>query len=108
MVQLSVTRCSGITILWVSLESSATITFCVASQRVCCCCCCWFRYRLSPETFGYTLVSMRYKDYETLIKEATYDYTHKVVVCSPRCAILQQSVPETCNKKETMKVYLCC
>jgi hypothetical protein len=22
----------------------------------CCCCCCLFRYRLSPETFGYTLV----------------------------------------------------
>jgi hypothetical protein len=21
-----------------------------------CCCCCWFRYRLSPDTFGYTLV----------------------------------------------------
>jgi hypothetical protein len=33
------------------------ITLCVASQRVCCCC--LFRYRLSPETFGYTLVYHR-------------------------------------------------
>jgi hypothetical protein len=44
----------------------ATITLCVASQQVfivvvvvCCCrrrrcCCCLFRYRLSPEIFGYT------------------------------------------------------
>jgi hypothetical protein len=38
----------------------AAITLCVTSQRVfnccCCCCCCLFRYRLSAETFGYTLV----------------------------------------------------
>jgi hypothetical protein len=34
MVQFSATRCSFIAILLVSLVSSATITFCVASQRV--------------------------------------------------------------------------
>jgi hypothetical protein len=34
MVQLSATRCSCIAILCVSLVSFATITFCVASQRV--------------------------------------------------------------------------
>jgi hypothetical protein len=34
MVQLSATRCSWITILWVSLGSFASITFCVVSQRV--------------------------------------------------------------------------
>jgi hypothetical protein len=34
MVQLSVTRCSCIAILWVSLVSFATTTLCVASQRV--------------------------------------------------------------------------
>jgi hypothetical protein len=34
MVQLSATRCSCITILWVSLVSFATITLCVASQWV--------------------------------------------------------------------------
>jgi hypothetical protein len=34
MVQLSVTRCSGIAILSVSLVSFAAITLCVASQRV--------------------------------------------------------------------------
>jgi hypothetical protein len=34
MVQLSATRFSCITILWVSLMSFATVTFCVASQRV--------------------------------------------------------------------------
>jgi hypothetical protein len=33
MVQLSATRCSCITILWVSLVSFAAITLCVASQR---------------------------------------------------------------------------
>jgi hypothetical protein len=50
IVQLSATRCSCIGILWVSLVSFAAITLCVASQRVV------FRYRLSPETFRYTLV----------------------------------------------------
>jgi hypothetical protein len=34
MVQLSATRCSCITILWVSLVSFATITLCVASEWV--------------------------------------------------------------------------
>jgi hypothetical protein len=34
MVQLSVTRCDCIAILWVSLVSFAAITLCVASQRV--------------------------------------------------------------------------
>jgi hypothetical protein len=34
IVQLSVTRCSCIVILWVSLVSFAAITFCIASQRV--------------------------------------------------------------------------
>jgi hypothetical protein len=35
--------------------SFAAITLCVASQRVYCCR--LFRYRLNPETFGYTLLS---------------------------------------------------
>jgi hypothetical protein len=34
MVQLSATRCSCIAILWVSLMSFASITLCLASQRV--------------------------------------------------------------------------
>jgi hypothetical protein len=34
MIQLSATRCSCIAIFWVSLVSFATITLCVASQRV--------------------------------------------------------------------------
>jgi hypothetical protein len=34
MVQVSATRCSYITILWVSLMSITTITLCVASQQV--------------------------------------------------------------------------
>jgi hypothetical protein len=34
MLQLSATRCSCITILWVSLVSFAAITFCVTSQQV--------------------------------------------------------------------------
>jgi hypothetical protein len=29
---------------------------CFSTWVYCCCCCCLFRYRLSPETFGYTLV----------------------------------------------------
>jgi hypothetical protein len=44
MVQLSATRCSCIAILWVSLVSFATITLCVASQRVFNCCKRIFRY----------------------------------------------------------------
>jgi hypothetical protein len=56
MVQLSATRCSCIAILWVSLVSLATITLCVTSQRVIPKVKCIFRYWLSPETFGYTLV----------------------------------------------------
>jgi hypothetical protein len=48
MVQLSATRCNCIAILCVSLVSFAAITL----YR----CCCLFRYRLSPETFGYALV----------------------------------------------------
>jgi hypothetical protein len=34
MVKLSDTRCSFVAILWVSLVSFATVTLCVASQRV--------------------------------------------------------------------------
>jgi hypothetical protein len=34
MVQLSVTRCSRVAILWVSLVSFATMTLCLASQQV--------------------------------------------------------------------------
>jgi hypothetical protein len=55
MEKLSATTCSCIAILWVSLASFAAISLC----------CFWtsvyfckriFRYRLSPDTFGYTLV----------------------------------------------------
>jgi hypothetical protein len=59
IVQLSATRCSCIGILSVSLVSFAAITLCVASQQmfiVVVRCYCLFRYRLSTETFGYTLV----------------------------------------------------
>jgi hypothetical protein len=55
IVQLSATRCSCTAILWVSLVSFAAITFlCCFSTSIYCCC--WFRYWLSPETFGYILV----------------------------------------------------
>jgi len=53
MIQPSATRCGCVAILLVIQVSFAAITLCVASQRVCCC---LFRYRLSPETFGYTVV----------------------------------------------------
>jgi hypothetical protein len=56
VVQLSATRCSSITILLVSLASSADMTLCVASQRVFVVVVVLFLYRLSPETSGYTLV----------------------------------------------------
>jgi hypothetical protein len=55
MVEVSATRCSFIVILLVSLVSFAATTLCVASQRVFILCC-LFRYRLSVENFGYTLV----------------------------------------------------
>jgi hypothetical protein len=57
MFQLCARRCSCMAILWVSLMSFAAMTRCVASQRVLFFCCKRvFRYGLSPETFGYTLV----------------------------------------------------
>jgi hypothetical protein len=56
MVQLSVTRCSCIAILWVSLVSFLHNPLCFFSTSVCCCKRILFLYRLSPETFGYTLV----------------------------------------------------
>jgi hypothetical protein len=59
MVQLSATRCSCTAISWVSLVSFAAITLCVASQRVFIVVKRIFRYRLSPETFGYSLVWFR-------------------------------------------------
>jgi hypothetical protein len=54
MLQLSATRCSCIAILCVSLVSFATttlwnVTSTTKGERI-------FRYRLSPETFGHTLV----------------------------------------------------
>jgi hypothetical protein len=60
MVQLSATRFSYIATLRVSLVSFASITLCVASQRVFIVVvgCCSFRYRLSPETFVYALVHL--------------------------------------------------
>jgi hypothetical protein len=45
-----------VSLFCVSLVSFAAITLRVASQRVFYCCKRVFRYRLNPETFGYTLV----------------------------------------------------
>jgi hypothetical protein len=59
MLQLSATRCNCIAILWVSLVTFAVINLCVASQRVIPNVSVYlFRYRLSPETFGYSLIIM--------------------------------------------------
>jgi hypothetical protein len=55
MVQLSATRCSYIAILWVSLMSFAAITLCVCFSTIITKGKPIFRYRLSPETFGYTV-----------------------------------------------------
>jgi hypothetical protein len=56
MVQLSATRCSCIAILLVCLmEFCRHNSLCCFSTSVCCCKRV-FRYRLSPETFEYTLV----------------------------------------------------
>jgi hypothetical protein len=54
MIALSATGCSCIAILWVSQVSFAAIKLYVASRVFIVVCV--FRYRLSPETFGYTLV----------------------------------------------------
>jgi hypothetical protein len=53
MIQLSVTRCSCIAIMWVSLASIAAITLGVASQLVFIVVV--YFVKLSPETFGYNL-----------------------------------------------------
>jgi hypothetical protein len=55
MVPLSATSCSCIAILWVSVVSFATVTLCIASQRLISKVRVYFLW-LSPETFGYTLV----------------------------------------------------
>jgi len=56
MVQLCATRCSCITILWVSLVNFAAITFCVASQWVFVVVCVYFVMTHS-RNFGYTLIA---------------------------------------------------
>jgi hypothetical protein len=58
MVQLSATRCSYIAILWVSLVSFAAITLSCCFSTSGHCCKRIFRYLLSPETFGYSLVCL--------------------------------------------------
>jgi hypothetical protein len=57
MAQFSATRCSCIAILWISLVRFAAITLYIASQGLFIVVKSIFRYRLSPETFGYTLVA---------------------------------------------------
>jgi hypothetical protein len=66
MAKLSAIRCSFIAILWVSLVRFVAITLCIASQWVfiiiiiiIILLLLWFRYRLSPQTFGYTLVNVQ-------------------------------------------------
>jgi hypothetical protein len=56
MVQLSATRCSCRYFMNQSSEFCRHKPSCCFSTSVYSCCC-LFRYRLSPETFGYTLVS---------------------------------------------------
>jgi hypothetical protein len=87
MVQLSTTRCSCITILWVGLVSFAAITLCVASQQVFIVV---FHYWLSPETFGYPLVfCWEYNSYtdirlwsELVIQNAShFPFWHQALFC---------------------------
>jgi hypothetical protein len=73
MVQLSATRCSCIAILWVSLVSCAAINLCIASQWVFV-----VMLRLSPETFGYTLVLTYLLTY-LLTYSLTHSLTHSMV-----------------------------
>jgi hypothetical protein len=49
----------------------------------CCCCCCLFRYRLSPETFGYTLI--RYLTTPFQLKNVyKFDFHERsFIYCSP-------------------------
>jgi hypothetical protein len=56
MVQLSATICSCIAIFLVSLVRFPPQPFVLLLNN----CCCLFRYRLSPENFGYTLVCVSY------------------------------------------------
>jgi hypothetical protein len=76
MVQLYATRYSCIAILWVSIVSFAAITLFVASQRVFIIL--FISLRLSPETFGYTLVCM-YRWVEGSMLEVT---TRITLYCS--------------------------
>jgi len=59
IAQLSATRCSCIAILWVIRVIFAATTCCVAPQRMFIIVKDIFRYLLSPQTSGYTLVYTR-------------------------------------------------
>jgi hypothetical protein len=59
MVQLSATRCSCVGFVSQSNEFYRHNPLCCFSTSVYCCKCA-FRYRLSPETFGYTLVDLQF------------------------------------------------
>jgi hypothetical protein len=68
MVQLFATMHSCIAILWVSLTRFAAITLCVASRRLSIVVNVYFIYRLSPETFGYILVHLKFHRSESKSK----------------------------------------
>jgi hypothetical protein len=87
MLQFFGTRCSCTAILWVSIVSFAAITLCVASERVvyyyyyCCC----FSYRLSPETFGYTLVHFNLPSHLLLLDLRTIWHLVKSTIYELKC-----------------------
>jgi len=85
VVRLSATRCSYIAILWVSLVSfAAIIPLCYFSTSVYCCKRI-FRYRLSPETFGYILVRI-------FLSLIFYLTMHQLLVCATDSNLLGYSI----------------
>jgi hypothetical protein len=71
MVQLSATKYSCITILWVSLVSFAAITLCVAFQLVFFHCCCLVRYDavrklLDTPSYMYTITNLSHSESSVL------------------------------------------
>jgi hypothetical protein len=101
MVQLSATRCSCFAVLWACLFRHNTL--CCFSTSVYCCCCYLYRYQLSPETFGYTLVYSPMNMREVTSVQTNFYWDWKRMM--KRTDKLRRVSLESCKKnKSYMKV----
>jgi hypothetical protein len=106
MLQLSATKCSCIAILLVSLVSFATITFCVASQRVFIIVVAYFFMTQSGNFWIHTHLSssaaMTHEEYVTPTGGPVSNGTHVTVAlswtCAPVCCEISRTAgDESCS-----------